>query len=202
MKIIRLSRIISAVFRNLQAKNAVRRRIQHRKETIMTDTINMKRALRHGKVQYVLWIALAEAVGALAGWVTRAGAQYFNTDHVHPPLTAPSWVFPIAWAILYALMGIGAARVYMAADSTSRRRALSVFLVQLVFNFFWPIIFFNAEAYGLAFAWIIALFAISVAMMIAFRRIDDTAGMLQIPYLVWLAYAAYINAGVWIIGMR
>ena len=164
----------------------------------MTETIEFKRAGKSAVLPYVLWIALAEGVGALSGWVTRAGSEYFNTQLAHPPLTAPSWVFPIAWAILYALMGIGAARVFLSRRGPSRSRTLTVFVVQLVMNFFWPILFFNAEAYGLALIWLVALFAVAAAMTLAFRRVENTAGLLQIPYLFWLGYAAYINAGVWL----
>ena len=167
----------------------------------MTETIKIKRDEHSAVLPYVLWIALAEGVGALSGWVTRAGSEYFNTQIAHPPLTAPSWVFPIAWAILYALMGIGAARVFLKRRSASRSRTLTVFIVQLVMNFFWPVLFFNVEAYGLALIWLAALLVVTAAMTIAFRRMDDTAGMLQIPYLFWLGYAAYINAGVWLITM-
>lgn len=167
----------------------------------MTETIKMKnvKSEEHNAfLCYVLWIALAEAVGALTGWITREGSRYFNNSMEHPPFTAPSWVFPAAWTALYALMGIGAARVFMAHRSASRNRALAVFIVQLVFNFFWPILFFNIAAYGTALIWLVALFVISVFMTVAFRRIDDAAGLLQIPYLIWLGYAAYLNAGMWL----
>ena len=164
----------------------------------MTETIEFKKIGQSRIAAYALWIALAEGVGALAGWVTRAGAEYFNTQIEHPPFTAPAWAFPVAWAILYALMGIGAARVYLSRKSASRSRTLTVFVVQLVVNFFWPVLFFNVEAFGLSLVWLGALFVISAAMAFAFRRIDDAAGALQIPYLIWLGYAAYINAGVWL----
>ena len=168
----------------------------------MTDTIEIKHAERSRLLPYVLWIAFAEGVGGLSGWVTRAGSEYFNTKIAHPPLTAPSWVFPIAWAILYALMGIGAARIYLSRKSMARSRALTLFVIQLVVNFLWPILFFNVNAYGTALLWLVALFVIAAAMAIAFRGIDDAAGLMQIPYLFWLGYAAYINAGVWMLTMR
>lgn len=167
----------------------------------MTETIEFKRIGQSKALVYVLWIALAEAVGALAGFVTRAGSEYFDTVMEHPPFTAPAWVFPIAWAVLYALMGIGAARVYLAPRNASRSRTLAVFVVQLVVNFFWPVIFFDLEAYAVALIWLAVLFTVSVLMAIAFRRIDDAAGYIQIPYLIWLGYAAYINAGVWLLTM-
>ena len=167
----------------------------------MTETIEFKKIGQNRVLAYVLWIALAEAVGALAGFVTRAGSEYFNTAMEHPPFTAPAWLFPIAWAVLYALMGIGAARVYLAPRNASRSRTLTIFVAQLVVNFFWPVIFFNLEAYAVALIWLVALFVVSLIMTIAFRRIDDAAGYLQVPYLIWLGYAAYINAGVWLMTM-
>ena len=167
----------------------------------MTETVEFKRMTKHPALTYAAWIALSEGVGALSGFVTRAGSRYFNTAMEHPPFTAPSWVFPIAWSILYALMGIGAARVYLSPRNASRSRTLAVFVVQLVVNFFWPILFFNVEAYGLALIWLVALFVVAALMAVAFRRIDDAAGLMQIPYLVWLGYAGYINAGVWLMTM-
>lgn len=185
----------------LYAMIKIASRRENERKSEMTETIKMKnvKSEEHNAfLCYVLWIALAEAVGALAGWITREGNQYFNTSVAHPPFTAPSWVFPLAWTALYALMGIGSARVFMAHRSASRSRALAVFIVQLVFNFFWPILFFNIGSYSLALVWIAALFIISIMMTAAFRRIDDAAGLLQVPYLIWLGYAIYLNAGVWL----
>lgn len=98
---------------------------------------------------YAFWILIAEAVGALSGWLTREGTKIFGETVAQPPLSPPMLVFPIVWGILYALMGISAARVYMAPASTERSRGLNLYIAQLVVNFFWSLIFFNAQAYGL-----------------------------------------------------
>ena len=76
---------------------------------------------------YLLWILLAEAVGGLAGWLTREDAKIYTDRIAQPPLSPPHLVFPVAWTILYALMGIGAARVSLAPDGPRRSRALAVF---------------------------------------------------------------------------
>lgn len=101
------------------------------------------------------------------------------------------------WSILYALMGIGAARVAAADGSPERSRALNVFVVQLVVNFFWSLIFFNARAYGFALVWLLLLWILILWMIILFYRVDKPAALLQIPYLLWVTFAAYLNYGVW-----
>ena len=148
---------------------------------------------------YLFRIALAEAVGALSGLLSREGTIIFGQTALQPPLSPPAIVFPIVWTILYGLMGIGAARVSMTPDSTERSRGLNLFVAQLIVNFFWSLIFFNARAYGFALLWLILLFILVLWMTLVFRKTDPLAALLQIPYLLWLAFAAYLNYGVWIL---
>jgi len=148
---------------------------------------------------YVFWIALAEGVGALAGWLTREGVELYTQTVTQPPLSPPPFVFPIVWAILYALMGIGAARVYLTPASNARSRGLLLFLIQLAFNFLWSIVFFNLQAYAFAFFWLIALWLLILWMTVSFYRVDKTAALLQIPYLLWVAFAGYLTFGVWVL---
>lgn len=153
----------------------------------------------HSWKTYASWIIFAEAIGALSGWLTRNGAEIYKTTVAKPPLSPPSIVFPIVWTALFALMGIGAARIYMAPPSPIRSRSLRLFLVQLVFNFFWSIIFFNLQSFGFALVWLIALWILILWMTLTFRKVDRLAARLQIPYLIWVAFAAYLNLGVWIL---
>ncbi len=146
---------------------------------------------------YLLWIFLAEAVGALSGWLSRKGTALYATAIVKPPLSPPGVVFPIVWTILFALMGVGAARIYMAPVGAMRTRGLRLFFVQLGFNFLWSLIFFNLQAYGLAFFWLLALWGWILWMMDAFCHIDRLACWLQAPYLIWVTFAGYLNLGVW-----
>lgn len=148
---------------------------------------------------YLFWIALAEAVGLLSGLLSREGTVIFGQTALQPPLSPPAIVFPIAWTILYALMGIGAARVSMTPASADRSRGLNLFVTQLIVNFFWSLIFFNAQAYGFALLWLILLFVLVLWMTLEFRKVDPLAALLQIPYLLWLAFAAYLNYGVWML---
>ena len=146
---------------------------------------------------YGFWILLAEAVGGISGWLTREGTQYYNSSVTQPPLSPPALVFPIVWGILYLLMGISAARVNLAPASTDRSRGLNLFVLQLAVNFLWSPIFFNLRAYGFAFLWLLLLLVLVLLMILSFRKTDPKAAKLQIPYLIWLTFAAYLNLGVW-----
>ena len=148
---------------------------------------------------YLLWILLAEAVGGLAGWLTREDVKIYTDSIAQPPLSPPPLVFPVAWTILYALMGIGAARVSLAPDGPQRSRALAVFGLQLGMNFLWSILFFKFQRFGLALVWLIALWGAILWMASTFAKVDKAAGRLQIPYLVWVAFAGYLNLGVWVL---
>lgn len=148
---------------------------------------------------YALWIVIAEAAGALAGLLTREGTKLYSATIAKPPLSPPAVVFPIVWGILYALMGVSAARVFLAPPSVLRARGLRLFWLQLAFNFVWSILFFNLQAFGPAFVWLAVLWALILLMTLAFGRVDRTAALLQIPYLAWVAFAGYLNAGVWLL---
>ena len=146
---------------------------------------------------YLWWILLAEAVGGLSGWLTRNGTKIYQQSIAQPPLSPPGWVFPVVWTILFALMGISAARIYLAPPSKERSQGLNLFISQLVVNFFWSPIFFNLQAFGFSFFWLLMLWGLVLWMIFAFRKVDPTAAKLQIPYILWLTFAAYLNLGVW-----
>ena len=146
---------------------------------------------------YALGILLTQSVGALSGWLSKDGMKLFSAGISQPPLSPPAFLFPIVWGILYALMGIGAARIYLSPQSSERSRALNVFITQLVVNFFWSLFFFNAQAFLFAFFWLLFLWILVLWMILLFYKIDRLFAMLQIPYLLWLSYAAYLNLGVW-----
>lgn len=148
---------------------------------------------------YAFWILLSEAVGALSGWLSRDGTALYSETIVKPALSPPAIVFPIVWTILYALMGIGAARISLSPESKARDRGLNLFIAQLIINFFWSLFFFNAQAFGFAFLWLVLLWVLVFLMIRAFGKVDQTAAKLQIPYLVWLTFAAYLNFGVWLL---
>ena len=148
---------------------------------------------------YAAGILLAEGVGGLAGWLTREDTKEYGRTITKPPLSPPGAVFPFVWGGLFLLMGIGAARIYRAPASQARTRSLILFLVQLGFNFFWSILFFRFRRFGLAFGWLLALWGLIVWMIRSFHQVDRPAAWLQVPYLLWVTFAAYLNLGVWLL---
>lgn len=149
------------------------------------------------KPNYLRWILAVETVGILSGILSRNGTQAYGETILKPALSPPAVLFPVVWTILYALMGIGAARIAAAPDSRARSLALNVFVMQLIVNFFWSLIFFNAQAFGFAFIWLLLLWVLIGGMFFLFYRVDRAAALLQIPYFFWVAFAAYLNYGVW-----
>ncbi len=145
---------------------------------------------------YGAFIVLTEAVGALSGFLTRQGMEAVS-GLPQSALTPPSIVFPIVWAILYALMAIGAARVWMTPDGEERTRGLWLYVFQLIFNFFWSLFYFNMQAFGFSLLWLIALWILILLMTLSFHKVDKLAAWLQLPYLIWVAFAGYLNFVMW-----
>lgn len=115
-----------------------------------------------------------------------------------PPLTPPNWVFGPAWTTLFFLMAVAFYRVLRLDPATpGRRRALKLYLVQLVFNVAWSYAFFGARNPGLGLAEIVPFEALVLATIYAFWPLDRIAACLLIPYALWVAFATYLNAGVW-----
>ncbi len=146
---------------------------------------------------YAVSILLALAVGGLSGFLTSMGMDSFDAL-TKPPLTPPSFLFPIVWTVLFILMGVGAARIFMTEPTAARNRALIVYVVQLAVNFLWSIIFFNLQAYGFAFFWLILLWVLILTMIYLFCKIDKPAALLQIPYAIWVTFAGYLNLMIWL----
>ncbi|MDD7355317.1 MAG: tryptophan-rich sensory protein [Oscillospiraceae bacterium] len=105
---------------------------------------------------YAVSILLTLAVGGLRGFLTSMGMDSFDAL-TKPPLTPPSFLFPIVWTVLFILMGVGAARIFMTEPTAARNRALIVYVVQLAVNFFWSIIFFNFQQITLIFSYYVGM---------------------------------------------
>ncbi len=139
------------------------------------------------------------AVGALSAVLSAKGMTAYGSVN-KPPLSPPAWAFPVAWTILYLLMGWSAYLVYMAdADRDQKFVALAFFAFQLVLNFMWSIIFFSWGAYLFAFVWLVLLLAAVVMCTLRFFDISKLAACLMIPYIIWLCFAAYLNMGAYLL---
>ena len=157
----------------------------------------MKHRIQWGKLAVSLAIPLA--VGGLAAFLTRDGMKLFAMVK-QPPLSPPAWLFPVVWTILYLMMGAASYLVCTAGVSETRRsRALTVYGLSLAANFLWPILFFTVEAWLLALFLLLVLWILVAVSALLFSAIDNRAGKLMLPYLVWLSFAVYLNVGVWLL---
>ena len=146
---------------------------------------------------YIISALIALGVGGLSALLSMNGMQIYDTTVTKPALTPPGWLFSVVWTILYTLVGISAARVWKTKESAARSSGLNLYVAQLIVNFFWSLIFFNAQAFGFAASWLLLLWVLVFLMIRQFYKVDRLAALLQIPYLIWLTFAAYLNIGVW-----
>lgn len=148
------------------------------------------------------WIGLAAWLGlsfvaAAIGAAASIRAASFYAQLIRPDWAPPGNVFGPVWTILYALMGIAAWLVWRSAGLRGARFALGLFVAQLAANALWSWLFFAWHRGALAMADIVLLWLLLVATIIAFWRIRPLAGMLLIPYLLWVSFAAALNLAVW-----
>ncbi len=141
------------------------------------------------KSSLIISILIPVLIGTLSSLFSgNMSTSMFNK----PSFSPPSFLFPIVWTILYILMGISSYIIY-SSDSPNKRKALIIYAVQLFFNFFWSILFFGFSQYLFAFIWLIILIILIIIMIYQFYAIEPLAAFLQIPYLLWCLFAAYLN---------
>ena len=151
---------------------------------------------------YIISIAIALAIGGAAALLTRNSMDIYS-EIATPPLSPPSILFPIVWTILYILMGISAAIIYTSQPTgyatDCRREGLMIYALSLIVNFFWSIFFFNARWFLFSFFWLVLLWALILATIMKYRKVSPLAAYLQIPYLLWVTFAGYLNFGIFIL---
>lgn len=149
------------------------------------------------KKSLVKSILIPLAVGAVSGFISMGAMKDFALLQ-KPPLSPPGWLFPVVWSILYVLMGISSYLVNSSdAPKEEIKRANLVYAISLFFNFFWSIIFFNLNQYFLAFIWLLVLLFLVAYTIYLYFGISKTAAYLQIPYILWLLFALYLNYGIY-----
>ena len=142
-------------------------------------------------------IAIPLIVGGVSALLTQNSMEVFESV-VQPPLSPPAWLFPVVWTILYVLMGISSYLIL--TSDTSREeidQAIRLYGYQLLVNFLWPTFFFNFKWYFFSILWLILLWVLVFLMIRRFLGINKVAGYINIPYLVWLTFALYLNIGIW-----
>lgn len=158
-----------------------------------TEIIQCAMEVIHLKIQWkklFVCLVIPLAVGVLSALLSGNGMDSFEALN-KPPLSPPGWVFPVAWTILYILMGIASYLVLISGKPN--KTALQVYGIQLVFNFFWSILFFKFEIYLLAFVWLVVLWLLIFVCSVLFYRISKPSGYLMLPYLLWVTFAGYLN---------
>ena len=145
----------------------------------------------------LIFIVSAELVGAFSALLSGGFTDIYNRL-TRSPFSPPATVFPIVWTVLYALMGISAYLVWR-ADTRASRRALGVYAIQLAINFSWSIVFFRFEALLAAAIVAVLLLAAVGSMVWSFFGVNKKAAYLQLPYLAWSLFAAYLAAGTYLL---
>ena len=144
-------------------------------------------------------LALPLAVGGLSAFLVRGGMEDYRALAL-PPLSPPGWLFPTVWTVLFLLMGTAS---YLASVSGGPKRpvqrALRLYAMQLAVNFLWPILFFGLGRYLLSFFWLLLLWLLIIRTVFLFFRLSRPAGLLLLPYLLWVTFAGYLNLGVYLL---
>lgn len=142
------------------------------------------------------WFIVSFAVSAV-GAIASIEARSFYAGLEQPDWAPPGWLFGPVWTLLFALMAIAAWLVWRNGGFRTNRIALSLFLTQLAFNALWSWLFFAWRLGGPAFADILLLWVLILATLVAFWRAERLAGILLLPYLLWVSFAAFLNYAVW-----
>ncbi|MBR6698305.1 MAG: tryptophan-rich sensory protein [Lachnospiraceae bacterium] len=142
------------------------------------------------------FIALPLVVGIISALFTMNSMKAFEMLN-KPVLSPPGWLFPVVWTILYILMGISSYLIYnSSASQKEKSEALTVYLIQLALNFLWPTFFFTFSWYWYSLIWLLVLWVAVAIMILKFYKISKPAAYLNIPYIIWLTFAAYLNYAI------
>lgn len=147
----------------------------------------------------ILSLLIPLAVGGVSALLTMQNMAAYSGMN-KPPLSPPAWVFPVAWTILYIMMGLASYFIFVAdADPQVKRTVMIAYAVQLAMNFMWSIVFFNLSMYLAAFIWLVIMWVIVIFCAVKAKGIDRNATYLLVPYILWLTFAAYLNMGVYVL---
>lgn len=145
----------------------------------------------------LLFALLIIGLGGLGGIAFSGGGQSWYQGLKHPPGTPPPWVFGPVWTLLYAMMGVSLGLLVRDRKQPGAGIAIAAFILQLVLNLAWTPLFFGAHRSDLALVDIVAMWICIAWTMFLSGKVSRTAAALLIPYLAWVSYATYLNAGFW-----
>lgn len=144
-----------------------------------------------------LCILIPLIIGVFSGIISGNSIEQFSKMN-KPSLSPPGWLFPIVWTILYVLMGIASYLVLVSNNKNQNvlKKALKTYGIQLIFNFFWSIWFFNLNLYFFSFLWLIILWILISITILLFYKISKLSAYLLLPYILWVTFAGYLNLGI------
>ena len=148
------------------------------------------------KSALIISILIPLTVGTMSALFSGNMSSY--SILTQPAFSPPGFIFPVVWTILYILMGASSYIVYF-SNSSNKSKALLLYCIQLFFNFCWSIIFFGLDLFLFAFIWLIALIFIIIIMIRQFLIVNPLSAYLQIPYLIWCIFAAYLNFSIFLL---
>lgn len=147
----------------------------------------------------IISLLIPQLTGALSAYLSASQREVYQRLNL-PAFAPPAWVFGPVWILLYLLMGIACYRVYLKGPGNPLvKKALLFYLIQLLFNFAWSIIFFRFELLGIALVEIIILFIFIIITTYYFYKAEKTAAYLMIPYIIWVAFASLLNYYIWLL---
>ena len=136
-------------------------------------------------------------LGSLSGLLSNSGyGNPWFDNLVKPFFMPPGWAFGVVWPILYVLLGLALALILAEPQSARRRAGLILFFVQLALNFAWSPVFFGAHQIRPALVIIVVMIGLAALAASQFRQIRLVAGLLMLPYLLWLCFAAALNSAI------
>ena len=144
---------------------------------------------------YLKSILIPVVIGGIIGFIISGFIDYGSLEK--PFLSPPGIVFPIIWTILYILMGISYG--ILDVNSQTDSKINFIYYLQLFFNFMWSIFFFVFKWRFFAFIWIILLAILVIKMIFSFYNKNKLSGLLQIPYIIWILFATYLNFFVYLL---
>ena len=151
-------------------------------------------------LEFIGFIVVAELAGIIGAVFTTPAIPTWYATLARPELSPPNWIFGPVWTTLFALMGIAAFLVWQKGIQRKEVKiALGIFIVQLILNTLWSIIFFGMQSPGAAFGEIIILWLAILATIITFAKISRIAAWLLVPYILWVTFAGYLNYFIWIL---
>ena len=144
-------------------------------------------------------ILIVFSFGFIGSFFTTSSITNWYAFINKPLFSPPNWIFAPVWTLLYILMGISAFLIWKKRDNLKTKQALIFYGIQLILNALWSIIFFGMHNPGLAFLEIIILWLFILITLIKFYKINKTAGILFIPYLLWVSFASILNYAIWML---